>query len=90
MDRLQLVLYQPAPSRHLLWRQEHWEDTQDTIHSEQKPNCMDVSGPDLTLPTPSLEGITSQEQTIQEELVQDSHRSSDNSAAAQKKSCPTD
>ena len=89
MDRLQLVLYKAAPSQRILSRQEYVEDAQDTIHSEQKPNRMDVRGPSLRLPTPSLEDSTSGEQMVQEELVQNRHRNSDNSGAAQKRSSPT-
>ena len=89
MDRLQLVLYKATPSQRISWRQEHGEDTQDTIPSERKPNCMDVSGPSLRWPTPSLEGSTSGEQMSQEEFVQDRHRSSDGSGAAEEKSSPT-
>ena len=89
MDRLQLVLYKAAPSQRILWRQEYGEDAQDTIRSEQKPNCMDVCGPSLRLPSPSLEESTSGEQTVQEELVQIRHCNSDNSGAAQKRSSPT-
>ena len=89
MDRLQLVLYKAAPLQRILGRQEYGEDTQQIIISEQKPNCMDVSGPSLRWPTPNLEGSTSGKQMIQDELVQDGHRSSDSSGPAQKMSSPT-
>ena len=89
MDRLQLVLYKAAPSKRILWTHEYGQDAQDTIHSEQKPNSMDVSGPSLRLPTPSLENSMSGEQMIQAELVEARHRSSDKSGIAQEQSSLT-
>ena len=89
MDRLQLILYKAPPSQRNPSRLEYGEDTQDTIHPEQMPNCMDVGGSTLRLPTPSLEDSTGGGQIIQEELVQDRHRSSDNSGAARQDSSLT-
>ena len=88
MGCLQLVLYQAVPLQRNLWRQKYNEDAQDTVHSEPKPERIDVGGPSPRLPTPSLEDITSEERMVQEELVQDRHRNSDNSEAAHKQSSP--
>ena len=88
MGCLQLVLYKAVPLQRNLWRQKYDEDAQDAVHSEQKPERIDVGGPSLRLPTPSLEDIRSEERMVQEELVQDRHRNSDNSEAAQKQSSP--